>query len=64
MREKIARYTNQISDLTVRKAVQQIAELIVDDLENHKAQFDSHTHTALDTAPVAGQHFQDPHLKG
>lgn len=62
MREKIARYTNQISDLTTRKAVQQIAELLIDDLEDHKAKYDAHTHDSAVAAPPAGEQFQDVNL--
>lgn len=64
MREKIARYANQISDLTTRKAVQQICELIVNDLEDHKAKYDAHTHGgAVASGPSAGEQFQDVNLQ-
>lgn len=61
-RTKIARITNQIPDLTVRKAVHDAIAEIVGDLEAYKAAFDSHTHSANDTGVVVGQQFPDPSL--
>lgn len=63
LRQKINRVVNQMPTGPEQDAMRLALNAIVDDLEDHKAKFDAHTHTALDTAVVTAQQFQDPNLQ-
>lgn len=63
LRQKINRICNQLPTGTEQDALRLALNAIVDDLEDHKAKFDAHTHTANDTAVVEAQQFQDVNLQ-
>ena len=62
LQEKADRLINTFPEGQQRRALRTLVYAIIDDLEDHKAKFDAHTHSANDTAVVAGQQFQDVNL--